>query len=133
MRRRRPRRGLPRHVLQAHEKRAIVTLRQDYTASAWRQSISCAGCATSMEPRYDRLARSPRDVVSAGDKRGDTVTIMPDGRIVVLEAVVTHPSAPTYVRRAAEETGHAAEQRALTKHATFSTSRARARVTNSCR
>ena len=37
----------------------------------------------------------------------------------MLDAVVTHPGSPTYERRAAEETGHAAEQRALTKHRDF--------------
>ena len=44
---------------------------------------------------------------------------MLDGCIVVLDAEVTHSSAPSYVRRSVEQTGHAAEQRALAKHHDF--------------
>ena len=72
-----------------------------------------------MELQYDCLARTARDVASTGANRCDILTIMPDGRIVGLDVVVTHASAPSYVRRAADDTGHAAEQRATAKHRDF--------------
>lgn len=72
-----------------------------------------------MEPRYVRLAHGAHDIAAAGSRRGDILTLMPDGRTVVLDTVVTHPSASTYVRRAAAETGFAAERAALEKHRNF--------------
>ena len=54
------------------------------------------------------MAGSCRDVAAAGQKRGDVLTIMPDGHVTSLDVVVTHPAAPTYFRRAARESGSAA-------------------------
>ena len=47
---------------------------------------------------------------------------MPDGRVVVLDCVVTHPTAASYVERAARETGWAAaraEQKKIQKFDAF--------------
>ena len=54
-------------------------------------------------------SRAACEVSSAWDKRGDIVAIMPDGRVVVLDAGVTHPSAPSHLRRRPAETGDTAQ------------------------
>ena len=86
------------------------------TTSAWHLSISHADHVAILKPRYDGRSRATRKIASAGAKRGGNLTVMPDGRIIVLDAVATHPIAPGYAHRAAEQTDHAAQQRAVAKH-----------------
>ena len=80
------------------------SIRQNSTVPVWRLSDSDAASATSVELKYDCVACAARDVASTGADRSDILTIMPDGRIVVLDAVVTHSSALNYVRRARPRT-----------------------------
>ena len=41
-------------------------------------------------------------------RRGDILAVMPSGRVVVLDCVVTHPAAATYARAASRTPGSAA-------------------------
>ena len=70
-----------------------ATLRHHLLAAAWHH----AGCATSAEPACSNLA-----VPQNGDpglRRGDILAGMPGGRNTVLDRVVTHPAASSYLLR----------------------------------
>ena len=54
-------------------------------------------------------SRGPR-ADDAGQRRGDILTVLPDGRIIIVDVVVTHPAAPTYVQAAAREDGATAKR-----------------------
>ena len=95
------------------------TIRHDLVASALRLSLANCGLASSREPRYDRLAHGCQAAVAAGSKRGDVLTTMPDGQVTVLDIVVSHPAAASYVQRASKETGATALQAEQTKHRSF--------------
>ena len=87
------------------------TMRHNLKTSVWRRAMQDAGCATSLEPMYNSLVTGDVDNARGGDaglRRGDILCAMPDGRVVVLDCVVTHPTAASYVERAARETGWAA-------------------------
>ncbi len=54
-------------------------------------------------------ARAARGGV-AGMSRGDILVVMPDGRLIVADAVVTHPAGRADKARASRETGYAAAE-----------------------
>jgi hypothetical protein len=85
----------------------MATLRHDIWASAWRRAIRRAGCATSAEPAYSSLIARGQAGGAAGLRRGDILAVMPEGRVVVLDCVVTHPAAASYVRAASRMAGAA--------------------------
>jgi hypothetical protein len=76
--------------------------------SAWRRVISRAGCASSAEPPYSGLATPGAQRGNTCNNRGDIITVMPDGRVLVLDTVVTHPAAASHVAAASQTTGTAA-------------------------
>ena len=71
-------------------------------------AIRRAGCATSAEPSYSNLLAPGQRGGAAGLKRGDILAILPGGRIVVLDCVLTHPAAASYARGASQQAGFAA-------------------------
>lgn len=87
-----------------------ATLRHNDMISIWCRALRSAGCSTSLEPLYIGLMAAD-DVrgAAAGQRRGDILTTMPDGRVLVLDCVITHPAAASYVREASRTTGWAAE------------------------
>lgn len=105
----------PDHGMSCNLAAGLRTLRHNFTASAWRRSITAAGCATSVEPPYTRLAQTGRAAAAAGMTRGDILTFLPDGSVNVLDTVVTHPGNQSYVGRASRVDGHAAELAAADK------------------
>ena len=87
------------------------TMRHNLVTSVWRRKMQQAGCATSLEPMYNGLVTGNAGNARGGDagqRRGDILCVMPDGRVVVLDCVVTHPTAASYVKHASRETGWAA-------------------------
>ena len=68
---------------------------------AWRR----AGCASSAEPAYRGITRHSGDLELC---RGDILAVMPEGRIAVLDCVITHLTAPSYLACASQTAGYAA-------------------------
>lgn len=85
-------------------------MRHDELTSVWRRIFRRAGCATSMEPSYSHLAADRAARGAAGQRRGDILAVLPGGRIVVLDVVVTHPAAASYVVAASQTNGSAAKK-----------------------
>ena len=52
-------------------------------------------------------------------KRGDILAILPGGRIVVLNCVVTHPAAASYARGASQKAGFSAAKAETSKRGAF--------------
>ena len=52
-------------------------------------------------------------------KRGDILAILPGGRIVVLDCVITHPAAASYTRSASQQAGYAAAKAETNKRRAF--------------
>jgi len=91
---------------------ADATFRHDILVSTWRGIIRSAGCATSREPPYNRVAGA-----CAGLKRGDIGAVLGPDRMVMADVVVTDACSSTALRRkSAQETGAAAAQAAKGKH-----------------
>ena len=97
----------------------MTTLRHDFMVSAVRRVISRASCASSAEPAYRHLRRSSQREGAEGQRRGDILAVLPGGRISVLDVVVTHPAAPSYVAAAARSDGAAAKRAADRKQQEF--------------
>ena len=72
-----------------------------------------------MEPLYRRVAAPGAGAAAAGDHRGDILAILPEGRVAIVDCVVTHPAASSYVSGAAREAGHAAERAARGKELAY--------------
>jgi hypothetical protein len=106
------------HALSCKHNAGQATVRHDIWASAWRHAIRRAGCATSAEPLYSSLA-APGAQGAASQRRGDVLVVWPDGGIRILDCVVTHPAAASYVRDAAESGGSAAAKAEARKRADF--------------
>ena len=94
-----------------------ATLCHDILAPAWRRAIRRAGCAFSAEPAYSSIAQ--RHSGDPGLCRGDILALMPGGRIAVLDCVVTHPIAPSYLACASQTAGYAAERMERKKRSEF--------------
>ena len=56
---------------------------------------------------------------AAGQRRGDILVVWPDGGVRILDCVVTHPAAASYMRDAAEAGGSAAAKAEARKRADF--------------
>ena len=96
------------------------TRRHDIMIPVICRAIHCTGNSTSLEPLYAGvLASQDARGAAAGQRRGDVLTTMPDGRIAAIDCVITHPAAATYVRQAALKTGYAAEQAEQRKRTQF--------------
>ena len=108
----------PDHALSCNHNAGEATVRHDYWASAWRHAIRRAGCATSAEPPYNSLA-APRAHWACGQRRGDILVVWPDGRVRILDCVVTHPAAASFVREAAQTAGSAAAKAETRKRRAF--------------
>jgi hypothetical protein len=111
--------GQPDHAMVCKLTCGKITLRHDIWASAWRRIIRKAGCATSAEPVYSGITSRQQRRASAGLQRGDILAVLPSGRVVVLDCVVTHPAAASYVRAAARITGSAAARAEAAKRREF--------------
>jgi hypothetical protein len=108
----------PDHALSCNRNAGEASMRHNYWVSAWRHAIHRAGCATSVEPPYSSLAAAGAQG-DAGQRRGDILTVWPDGRVRIMDCVVTHPAAASYVRDAAETAGSAAAKAELRKRRAF--------------
>ena len=108
------------HAMVCSLTKGMAVLRHDMWVSTWRHIIRKSGCATSAEPAYSGLL-SPqlRRSAAAGLQRGDVLAVLPAGRVVVLDCVVTHPAASSHVRAAARVSGAAAAKAANAKVAAF--------------
>ena len=95
----------PDHCMSCKNAARDRLLRHNFATSAVRQSISAVGCPTSMEPSYGRLAANAAAAAAAGARRGDIFTILPDGSVTVLDAVVTHPCGRSCVALASQRDG----------------------------
>ena len=80
--------------------------------------IQRAGCSTCREPHYRTIA-AHTGADAAGLHRGDILATMPDGRLLALDAVVTHSWAASYADGASKTNGHAAAGSARVKCAAF--------------
>ena len=109
----------PDHAMSCKHNAGVITMRHNTWTSVWRRIIRRAGCATSMEPSYSHLATAPSGRDAAGQRRGDILAVMPDGRIVVLDCVITHPAAASYVVEASRTTGSAARRAERRKQQNF--------------
>jgi hypothetical protein len=67
---------------------------------------------------YSILA-APGTPGAASQRRGDILVVWPDGRLRILDCVVTHPAAASYVRDAAEAGGSAAAKAETRKRTEF--------------
>lgn len=108
----------PDHALSCKHNAGKAIVRHDIWASAWRHAIRRAGCASSAEPLYSSLA-APGAQGAATQRRGDILVVWPDGGVRILDCVVTHPAAASYVRDAAEAGGSAAAKAEARKRADF--------------
>ena len=108
----------PDHALSCNHNAAEAIVRHTLWVSAWRHAIRRAGCATSAEPPYHSLT-APGAQGAAGLRRGDILVVWPDGRVRVLDCVVTHPAAASYVRDAAQAPGSAAAKAETRKRRAF--------------
>ena len=107
------------HAMACKQTAGMATSRHDIWTSAWRRAIRRAGCATSAEPSYSNLLAPGQCGGAAGLKRGYILVILPNGRIVVLDCVVTHPAAASYAHGAQRQAGFAAAKAETNKHHVF--------------
>ena len=94
------------------------TMRHDIMASAWRRVIRKAGCGSSAEPAYAGLAGDARAAARAGLRRGD-ICARVGTSILVLDVVITHPAASSYVGAASSTSGSAARRAEQDKRREF--------------
>ena len=109
----------PDHAMACKYNAGAKMMRHNTLTPVWRRIAQYAGCTTSLEPPYNHLATTPADRDATGQRRGDILAIMPDSRIVVLDYVVTHPAATSYVAEASRETGSAARKAERRKQRNF--------------
>ena len=95
------------HALSCNHNSGEAIVRHNDLVSTWRLALCRAGLSSSREPLYNGLA-APVAQGAAGGRRGDILVPWPDGRIRILDCVVTHPVASSYVRDAAQAAGSAA-------------------------
>jgi hypothetical protein len=110
--------GTPDHAMVCRTN-AMMIMRHNILASAWRSIIAKCGNPSSMEPAYAGLRAHGRQGGAAGMRRGDIFAVMADGRLVVADVVVIHAAAATYAARAAATTGAAAAIAERKKRDTF--------------
>jgi len=110
--------GTPDHAMICRRCNGMMSVRHNFSVSTWRGILSDSGCPTSMEPGYAEF-REHGEHGNAGMKRGDIFAVMPDGRLVITDIVITHPSAPTYVGAASRAAGAAAKVAERTKRRAF--------------
>jgi hypothetical protein len=109
----------PDHAMVCALVKGMASLRHDLWASAWRRVIRKAGCASSAEPAYSGLRPRQGRGQTVGLHRGDILAVLPAGRVVVLDCVVTHPAAASHRRAAARAFGAAAAKAAQGKVTAF--------------
>jgi hypothetical protein len=90
-------------------------MRHNIVVSAGRRVLLKACCPTSVEPPYSGLGGGG----DAGQRRGDIFTIKPDGSVVVIDVVVTHPAAASYADAASKRNGWAAARAEAEKRREF--------------
>jgi len=111
--------GSPDHAMLCRSVASKATLRHDTLALAVRRCIAKSGCPSSMEPPYRHLRASGQQSGTEGQRRGDILTVLPNGRVVIVDVVVTHPAAPSYYDAASQSNGSAAENAAKRKKREF--------------
>ncbi|MES2940453.1 MAG: reverse transcriptase domain-containing protein, partial [Pseudomonadota bacterium] len=77
----------PDHALACRCNAGRLTLRHNYLTSVLARIANRAGCAVSKEPCYNHLTASAAPGGTPGQRRGDLLITMPDGRIVVVDVV----------------------------------------------
>ena len=77
------------------------------------------GCALTYLQVLDACANVCAGADAAGLHRGDILATMPDGRLLALDAVVTHSGATSYADGASKTNGHAAAGSARAKRTAF--------------
>jgi hypothetical protein len=100
------------HAMACRMNAGWATLRHNLIVSTVRRALSAVGHANSAEPPYhNAIPVSDERGAAAGQRRGDVLFVSrEDGRVTILDCVVTHPAAASYVSKAAREAGSAAEQ-----------------------
>ena len=80
----------PDHAMVCTQCNKQKTMRHDLVAHAVRRTACRAGCATSMEQSYRHYASNPAAAEAAGLTRADVSILGPDGRVKLVDVVVTH-------------------------------------------
>ena len=80
-----------------------ATLHHDRLALMLSRTICRAGCASSVEPAHSILAAHHSG--NPGLQGGDILAVIPSGHVAVLDCVVTHPAAPSYLPGASQTVG----------------------------
>ena len=105
------------HYMVCRHTAGTRTIRHDIKVQAWCHLIRKAGCATSMEPTYSHLLPGNRRG-AAGQCRGDILAVLPS-KLAVLDCVVTHPTAASYVDATHKKPGVAAARAEQDKRRDF--------------
>ena len=91
------------HPMVCRHTAGMRTIRHDIKVQTWCHLIHKAGSATSVEPTYSHLL-SGEQRARAGECRGDILAVLPSG-LTVLDCVVKHPTAASYVSAASKTPG----------------------------
>lgn len=96
----------------------MCTIRNNIWGHASLRDLQHAGRASRREQRYREIAAAER-YAATGLRRGDILATMLNGRLVVLDGLITHAWAPAYVAQACHTNGHAAALQASARRAAF--------------
>jgi hypothetical protein len=108
------------HALACTSLRGSTISRHDHIVAALRNCIRRAGIASSREPRVDDLPGAAATGRAARPRsRLDVLLTLASAGITGVDVSVAHPSAESYVDRAAVETGSAAAQRDREKRLSY--------------
>jgi hypothetical protein len=109
----------PDHAMICKSIAKMTQLRHDIVASAVRRVICRATLPSSAEPLYRNLRSQARSGEAEGQRRGDILVVMPSGSITIVDVVITHSPADSYVKAASQTTGAAAQKAEDRKKAEF--------------
>ena len=99
------------HCMPCLLSQGVRTFRHNLLGKAWRHIMCKAGLASTAEPPIRNLPGA--QATAAADRagaRGD-ILLSIDGRMIVADVSVTHPTCTSYVAGAAQSAGSAAEKR----------------------
>ena len=99
------------HAMACKRNAGWATLRHNLVVSTVRRALSAAGFANSAEPPYHHTcSASDARGAAAGQRRGDVLAVGHGNRVFVLDCVITHPAAASYVQEASRTDGAAAKR-----------------------
>ena len=100
----------PDHAMVCKSVAKMTMMRHNNVASAVRRVICRASCPSSMEPSYRRFRSQTQQGGNEGQRRGDILAVLPDGKISIVDVVVTHPAGRSVAAQACARTGAAAKK-----------------------